>query len=30
MQPLTMVFQLDVLDIAPELDEQKEAVFIKY
>ena len=30
MQPLTDVFQLDVLQCDPELEEEKKAVFGKY
>ena len=30
MQPLTDVFQLDILEYGPELDEEKKAVFGKY
>ena len=30
MQPLTDVFKLEVLDYAPELDEEKKAAFGKY
>ena len=30
MQPLTDIFQLDVLDYNPELDKEKKAVFSKY